>query len=390
MATVILQINETADSDSDGMPDGWEIEHNLDPLDPSDAVLDSDLDDLTNLQEFLNITNPTSWDTDHDEIPDGWEIEKGFDPNSGADGGLDPDNDGLNNKGEYANGGDPNDSDTDDDDLPDGWEVTFGLNATDDSDVNNDPDMDGLTNIQEYMNNSLPNNNDTDGDNLGDGFEVIFSKTKPDKWDTNGNGVGDGLEFILNKGYLGWIESLPHDWIGMTITWDNYTIMVRTNSTLLEGEFDKEERKLKIKVSGPTDGLGITEIDITKNLCDPEDIEIMLDGELINYTITEDDTCVQELSANFREETDIIDKPIDDEEVSPEIPYLLAFIIAVIVAILLLIMVIKGRNGYPDGRIRELPPEKLMMLLENKYEEGKITDKTYEDIKSLLDKYNGK
>ena len=37
------------DSDGDGLPDGWELEYNLDPYDPSDANMDSDGDMLTNL-----------------------------------------------------------------------------------------------------------------------------------------------------------------------------------------------------------------------------------------------------------------------------------------------------------------------------------------------------
>jgi uncharacterized repeat protein (TIGR01451 family) len=46
------------DSDGDGMPDEWEIAKKLDPFDPSDASLDPDGDDLTNLQEYLAGTDP--------------------------------------------------------------------------------------------------------------------------------------------------------------------------------------------------------------------------------------------------------------------------------------------------------------------------------------------
>ena len=34
------------DSDSDGMPDGWELAYGLDPTDPWDALLDGDVDGL--------------------------------------------------------------------------------------------------------------------------------------------------------------------------------------------------------------------------------------------------------------------------------------------------------------------------------------------------------
>ncbi|MFC1452160.1 polysaccharide lyase family 1 protein [Verrucomicrobiota bacterium] len=47
-----------ADSDRDGMPDEWEREHRFAPTSPSDAVLDPDGDGYTNLEEFLNRTDP--------------------------------------------------------------------------------------------------------------------------------------------------------------------------------------------------------------------------------------------------------------------------------------------------------------------------------------------
>ncbi len=287
-------------------------------------------------------------------------------------------------------------ADTDSDGMLDWWEVEYDLDPFDPSDNLLDTDLDGLNNLQEFLNYSHPHNNDTDGDNLGDGFEVIFSKTNASLWDTNGNGIGDGLEFVQSKGYLGWIESLPDDWIGMTITWDNYTILVKTNSSLLEGEFDKEEQKLKIKVSGPNGTKGVTEIDVPKSLCEPEDIEIKLDGELINYTITEDDTyyyihieynhSIHELSADFSKIVEEPSEPEDDEKGLLANTYLIAFIIAVII-IFLLSIIIRNRGKSEDIGVQELPPEKLSILLDKKHAEGKITDETYNDAKSLLEKY---
>lgn len=43
-----------ADSDGDGMPDAWEIEHGLDPANPADAWDDRDGDGLLNLEEYLH------------------------------------------------------------------------------------------------------------------------------------------------------------------------------------------------------------------------------------------------------------------------------------------------------------------------------------------------
>jgi pectate lyase len=46
------------DADHDGMPDVWEQAHGLDPHDASDASGDADGDGYTNIEEFLNGTNP--------------------------------------------------------------------------------------------------------------------------------------------------------------------------------------------------------------------------------------------------------------------------------------------------------------------------------------------
>lgn len=46
------------DTDKDGMPDSWETQYNLSPDDPADGALDSDGDGYTNVEEYLNGTNP--------------------------------------------------------------------------------------------------------------------------------------------------------------------------------------------------------------------------------------------------------------------------------------------------------------------------------------------
>jgi pectate lyase len=46
------------DKDGDGMPDEWETKFNLDPKDSTDGALDSDGDGYTNVEEYLNNTNP--------------------------------------------------------------------------------------------------------------------------------------------------------------------------------------------------------------------------------------------------------------------------------------------------------------------------------------------
>ncbi len=49
------------DSDQDGMPDAWEKTHGLNPADAGDSRLDPDNDGYTNIEEYLNRTDPTEW-----------------------------------------------------------------------------------------------------------------------------------------------------------------------------------------------------------------------------------------------------------------------------------------------------------------------------------------
>jgi hypothetical protein len=48
----------TGDRDGDGMPDDWELDHELDPDDPADASLDNDGDGSVNLHEYRVGTDP--------------------------------------------------------------------------------------------------------------------------------------------------------------------------------------------------------------------------------------------------------------------------------------------------------------------------------------------
>lgn len=47
-----------ADTDEDGMPDAWETQHGLNPQDAADNTADPDGDGYTNIEEFLNGTDP--------------------------------------------------------------------------------------------------------------------------------------------------------------------------------------------------------------------------------------------------------------------------------------------------------------------------------------------
>jgi hypothetical protein len=55
-----LQFNPALDADGDGIPNGWEQAHGLDPLNPDDADADNDGDKMSNREEFMAGTNPTN------------------------------------------------------------------------------------------------------------------------------------------------------------------------------------------------------------------------------------------------------------------------------------------------------------------------------------------
>jgi hypothetical protein len=46
------------DTDGDGLPDKWETKHSLDPKNPADATGDLNGDGYTNIEEFINGTDP--------------------------------------------------------------------------------------------------------------------------------------------------------------------------------------------------------------------------------------------------------------------------------------------------------------------------------------------
>ena len=54
--------NADTDDDNDGMPDSFESDNGLDPLDASDAIEDADGDGVDNLAEYQNQTNPNADD----------------------------------------------------------------------------------------------------------------------------------------------------------------------------------------------------------------------------------------------------------------------------------------------------------------------------------------
>lgn len=94
------------DQDGDQMDDAWERKYQLNPQDKSDADDDPDGDELKNIQEYQINSDPQNRDSDSDGIPDGWEFEHGLNAVLG-DATEDPDGDYLNNLGESRKDTDP-------------------------------------------------------------------------------------------------------------------------------------------------------------------------------------------------------------------------------------------------------------------------------------------
>ncbi|WP_455392711.1 transglutaminase domain-containing protein [[Eubacterium] cellulosolvens] len=104
------------DSDNDGWSDGYEVnDQGTDPANP-----DSDFD---RIPDSIDKNPINKKDSDGDNIPDDWEIEHDMDPNDPTDSENDPDNDGKSNLEEYENNTDPG--------HPDGKPGTFDYDNVD-------------------------------------------------------------------------------------------------------------------------------------------------------------------------------------------------------------------------------------------------------------------
>ncbi len=228
-----------ADTDSDDINDGVEVRSGCtSPTNP-----DSDNDGLRDGDEDLNHngttdggeTNPCLADTEHDEMPDGYETNNQLNPLDPRDANEDKDRDGLTNLEEFIFKTNPTIADTDSDGLNDGLEVKISRTSP----IKDDTDGDGIVDGKEDTNRSGlvdpgetdPNRFDTDGDGLSDGLEIgltnpqgkhsdpkkfqpdldRLSKTNPLAADTDGDGILDGNEDTNHNGSVDCGETNPLD-----------------------------------------------------------------------------------------------------------------------------------------------------------------------------------
>ena len=182
---------DSFDNDKDGLVDAFDNDKD------GDADCSSDDDDGDGLID----EDRNGWDTDGDGMPDGWEVAHNLDPtsNSNMDGTFgDPDGDGLINLYEYVNPA---------------WNTRNGSTFPPTQYFRPGPDnmtfttspcnpmlglgpggcliltaeVDGITQTD-------PQNNDTDSDGLNDSYEALTLLTDPTSPDTDGDGILDGIE----------------------------------------------------------------------------------------------------------------------------------------------------------------------------------------------------
>jgi len=207
-----------ADTDGDGMWDGWELNWSFDPKDDSDGEEDPDDDGKTNADEFRDGTDPRDTDTDDDGLPNGWERRSGLDQEWAGDAPADNDTDGLNNTREYIYGTDPMENDTDGDGMHDGWELDFGLNPLDDVDGGEDADSGGVANLGEFL-------NDTDPTDPSDDYSAV---------DPGGGNGGSGIPlydfFIPDPGSAGHSVEARRVFSPADLRWKRWQVLDTVNS----------------------------------------------------------------------------------------------------------------------------------------------------------------
>ncbi|MFX1546684.1 MAG: hypothetical protein ACFFCU_10830 [Promethearchaeota archaeon] len=245
----LWNVNANPDGDLDGMPDNWESEYNLDPVDFWDKFNDQDNDGLMNSLEYFRRSNPLERDSDGDGMPDGWEHLSGTDPavpdnDTDSDGdyitalyeyqmGLDPwhddgvgdkDGDSLTNLQEFHYGSWANQSDSDLDGMPDDFEYKHGLNPQiNDSWLDEDNDL--MNNLYEYYHGlDATNFNDAlldkDEDRMVNQYEAIHELNASDPNDASGDADNDGMtnlweyqnDFNATNPNDAWIDS-DGDWV---------------------------------------------------------------------------------------------------------------------------------------------------------------------------------
>jgi len=269
------------DSDGDGLLDEWEIEH-FGSLDqgPGD---DYDGDGLNNLGEYQQGTDPTDPDTDSDGMADGWEIQYGLDPLDGSDASVDSDGDGVTNLEEYLAGSDPTSVPPTADAGPD-QTVDEGATVTLDGSDSSDPD-DGIASYLWEQTGGIPVP-------LSDSTAVRPTFTSPDVG-PDGTSLAFRLTVTDNAGqpstdichvYVNWVNAPPTADAG-----PNQTVDEGVTVTLDGSNSSDPDDGIASYLWEQTDGIPVT-------LSDPEAVrptfispDVGADGVSLTFRLTATD-----------------------------------------------------------------------------------------------------
>lgn len=170
-STPDIGADQRLDSDSDLLPDWWEISYfgNLSRT----ATGDNDSpqpDRLTNYYEYLLGFNPLLPSSPGSPQGDLFQavFRMIYDPWYPSEWWLDPDNDGLTNNYELYYQTSPTNADTNGDGMNDAVAIFSGVSAT-----SNDTDGDGISNAVEIANGTNPLLADSDGDGVNDNVDPL-------------------------------------------------------------------------------------------------------------------------------------------------------------------------------------------------------------------------
>lgn len=257
------------DADSDGLSDYWEIE-NFGSIEKTNLAGDEDADDLQNLDEYINRTDPNQKDTDRDGLNDYSEIKNHkTDPLK-----KDTDKDGIDDGSEaQETNTNPLKSDSDQDSYSDQIEISLGTDPLDQDDYPKDENGDGVADIwvDKYFEGKLSlkeeetlGNRDSDQDGLSDLLEY-YHGTNPNVIDTDNDGYSDSEEVLdFNTNPLN-AKKIPYSKIISITNWDNEEVSAsampvfrgyapKNAKVTIYNRADAELEKLAETVSSDIDG----------------------------------------------------------------------------------------------------------------------------------------
>lgn len=218
----------------------------------NDGLSDQELYHYPTLDPFNALASDRIPDTDTDGMPNGYEADNNLDAFNMLDKFGDRDGDGLDNYYEYTNGLYAGEADSDGDGLNDRAEMVWGM--TDPlvyDDPFSDADGDGLLLVQEYTYGSDPANPHSDADGVEDGVEAAQGSQPADASDGgNAPEAGSQAELTIEIGdhsnsasesYTLYIDDIPFASVGTVVTHTymidkgaTYTVTIEHDDTTLE------------------------------------------------------------------------------------------------------------------------------------------------------------